>query len=233
MRFLTTFSVLTALLLGPVSAFAQESNTDFPFPEEPFSDVAESDPLYEAVEYLREHKILKGYPDGTFKADRRINRAEFVQLATNPLFLSGDRNNSCVRDKMQGDDITIAYTDVDTTLWYAHPVCIASERKLVNGYPDGTFKPTKYISFVEAAKIMSKVFVLDTKEEMSEFWYVPYVEALSDRGAIPQSIDALNHFMTRGEMAEVLYRLHQDKEDRPSKSYSQLEGKYLSESELQ
>ena len=66
------------------------------------------------------------------------------------------------------------------------------EKGVINGYPDGTFKPTKTISRAEATKILVTAFdisldVKDTKKfsdvEVGS-WYEKYVYAMVSNGAI-------------------------------------------------
>lgn len=89
---------------------------------------------------------------------------------------------------------------------------------MVDGYPDGNFKPDLEINFAESAKIM--VNTMGPKPESLELssgeWYTPYVNALSKANAIPVEITDYVTFFTRGQMAEVVYRLRENITDRPS-----------------
>ena len=180
-----------------------------PFSQKPFSDVPKSHMHYEAIEYLRQNNVIRGYLDGTFKPDTRINRAEFLQLITNPFLLNTTRMGECIREEFQGkEEVTyVFYTDVAKDEWYAAPVCLATVQKIINGYPDKTFRPANRITFVEASKIIARVFAFQIEEEEGDQWYVPYVDKLSDRQAIPTTIASLREEITRGEMAEMIYRL--------------------------
>lgn len=60
-------------------------------------------------------------------------------------------------------------------------------------------------SFVEAAKIISKTFGYPVTK--NKIWYTGFVENISDRKAIPDTIQGLMHEITRGEMAEIIHRL--------------------------
>lgn len=201
------------------STAAAQTTTPFgDFAQESFSDVDASHPNYEAIESLRENNILRGYPDGTFKPDSRINRAEFVYLMTNPLLLDTERLSRCI-DEMEEKDKAKGYvyfTDVSPNVWYAHAVCHAAKKDIINGYPDHTFQPGGNINFVETAKILANVFSLNTNEQEGERWFDPYVESLSELNVIPPTVTKYGELMTRGEMAEMLYRLRSDVSDRPA-----------------
>ena len=220
LRALSAFALGIALV-APLLARAEP----VPFTQEPFTDIPPNHEHYDAIEYLRKNNIIRGYADGTFKPNRRINRAELVQLATNPFFFQGEKLNDCIKEHNLEEDRTIFYADVAHDAWYAEEVCIATVKDLVDGYPDGTFKPGRAISFVETAKILANVFVLNVAEE-STVWYEPYVRELGKRNAIPRSITTLNGVVTRGEVAEILYRLKTKTQNKSSKTYADLQGRF-------
>lgn len=200
-------TTLLTLLLGTLLTTAPASAAT-PFTTKPFTDVPESHINFEAVEYLRQNNVIRGYQDGTFKPESRINRAEFLQLITNPFLLNTARLNECVREEILGKNLTtVFYSDVATDDWFAPAVCLASIQKIINGYPDGTFRPSREVSFVEAAKMIANVFSFSLAEEPEGAWYMPYVEQLSKKSAIPTTINAFSEMITRGEMAEMIYRL--------------------------
>lgn len=89
-------------------------------------------------------------------------------------------------------------------------MCLAKEQGVIDGYPDGTFLPEQTVSFAEAAKILRNTMLADealVKDPKFTQWYEPYVNALSVHGDIPVSIRGYDAWMTRGEMAEMIYRL--------------------------
>lgn len=193
------------------------------FAPDPFTDVPESSPYHEAIEHLRTNNVLKGYQDGTFRPEARINRAEFVKLIANPYILDTARLNECLNEELDEDDQTVFFPDVRRDSWYAREVCLAKVKQLIDGYPDGTYRPGEYISFVEAAKILGNTFVMQTNPEPNdERWFMPYVNKLSEVRAIPTSIRTFDQTLTRGEMAEMLFRLKTQSTNRPSRTASQI-----------
>ena len=218
-RFLT-LSIIGSMFLGAGSAFAE----DAAFSQSPFTDVPASSTYFEGIEYLRTHNVLKGYIDGTFKADTRINRAEFVMFVVNPLILDTNDMSSCLNESLLPAAQTVFFPDVARDSWYATQVCFAKTKHLIDGYPDGTYRPADSINFVEAAKIIANVFALDVQNQATgEFWYRPYVQRLSDLHAIPTSIKRFDQTITRGEMAEITYRLKADREDKASTSIGDIQ----------
>ncbi len=186
-----------------------------PIAEEPFSDVSATSPYYESVEFLRTNHIVQGYMDGTFQPDRRMSRAEFVMLATNQFFLpSADLN--CVAMNFPADRTTLHFSDVSRDDWFATSTCIAKTSDLIHGYPDGTFRPNDYISFVEAAKIVTRLFDVDARRDVSNdpLWYTVYINSLNKLGAMPSSIHGEADYskpVTRGEIAWMFYTVKKTK----------------------
>jgi hypothetical protein len=220
MKHVLTLSIVGSLLMSG-TAFAQ---TDTPFSQKPFTDIPEGSTYFESVEYLRTQNVLKGYLDGTFKPDQRLDRAEFVKFVVNPFILDTNELADCVQKNTSGSSSTVFFPDVAKDAWYAPEVCHAKVKKIIDGYPDGKYRPTNTINFVEAAKILSNVFSLQlANPDMGEFWYRPYVERLADLNAIPTSIKRFDQAITRGEMAEMVYRLKADREDKASASYSSIQ----------
>lgn len=154
-----------------------------------------------SISYLKEKAIVEGYSDGTFKPDNTINRAEFMKIVVGAKY-SSDYINVSSRNN--------CFTDVRTA-WYAPYVCIAKDEGVVGGYPDGTFKPEQFISFVEAAKILAEVYSLNVTKGAS--WYEGYVKALQENNYIPSTIGALTKTITRAEMAELIWRIKEQKRD--------------------
>lgn len=98
--------------------------------------------------------LITGYPDGTFKPDNKITRAEFMVLV-NGAFVYTDK-------------VTVDYTDVSVTDWYADTVAKARAAGYITGYTDGTIKPNKQISRQEAAVIIMKVNNLAQTETVAD-----------------------------------------------------------------
>lgn len=209
--------ILTAAFVAP--AFAADTATTFS--DKAFTDVPTSSPYYDAIEYLRTNNVLKGYDDGTFRPNATINRAEFVKLITNPFIIDTNRMNECLTsyDGTTGDKIF--FKDVPKNSWYAAEVCHAKDKNIISGYLDGTFRPENETNFAETAKIIAGVFAYQVMTETAP-WYKPYVERLAELHAIPTSITRFDKAITRGEMAEMIYRLKADVQTKSTKTYGQI-----------
>ncbi len=220
-HFALSAAVATVCTLAvSATAFAQQQ----PFRRDPFTDVPSSSAQSEAIEYLRKGNVLKGYPDGTFRPGKQITRSEFISLLTNPFFLSG-RENDCLKVHFSttSSSARVFFTDVPKDSWYGQDVCEGIVHGIINGYPDGTFKPQHWVNFVEAAKITANVLAIDvTTDPADERWFVPYVKYVAKVKAIPTSIKRFDQEITRGEMAEMVYRLKVGNSTKASASFESL-----------
>lgn len=168
----------------------------------PFSDVNSSSANYQAINYLKEQAVVNGYGDGTFKPLNKINRAEFLKIVME----ASENLNTKSLELAPHDGLTNCFSDVKDQ-WFASYVCVASKSNLVKGYADGTFKPESEINFAEASKIIANVMALDISTAEEAVWYKPYVQALSDKSAIPDDVAGFTYNITRGQMSEMIWRV--------------------------
>lgn len=219
-RHIARGAAAATLLAMATTAFAQ--GTSPAFADKPFTDVPSNSAGYEGIEYLRNGNVLTGYEDGTFKPNNRLNRAEFAKLIANPFIMKNVRVNDCIGENVDEDKDTVFFPDVQKDAWYAPAVCSVRVAKIVNGYDDGTYKPNRTINVAEAMKMLASTFAFDTMAEPDDDWFMPYARALAERHAIPTSINNFSDPITRGEMAEMLYRLKADRQDKSSQSLSNI-----------
>src|SRR5665648_1268382 len=99
------------------------------------------------IQSWTDNNLIKGYPDGTFKLDNNITRAEFITLVNGAFGYT--------------KTVPISFTDVDQNAWYASAIAVAVEAGYIIGYPDGTMRPDNPISRVEAATIIMKINKLE------------------------------------------------------------------------
>jgi hypothetical protein len=179
-----------------------------------FHDVPSTHPYFEAIEWAGNFKIpaptqnppylIEGYSDGTFRPDNTINRAEFLKI-----IIDASGNNL---GGYTGISLATIFSDVEPGVWYATHLKSAKSLGIISGYPDGTFRPGNSISFAEAAKIVLNAF-FGAREQLrnDEAWHVEYIQNLSQIGAIPPGVNSPAHSMTRGEMVEMMHRIHLNK----------------------
>ena len=86
--------------------------------------------------------IMKGYPDGRFRPNAPITRAEFTQMI------------STIDNKPYG---VAPFADVPGH-WAERAIGSEYQAKRITGYPDGLFRPDANITRAEAAVILNKIF---------------------------------------------------------------------------
>ena len=77
---------------------------------------------------------------------------------------------------------------------------------LLKGMKTVLLDQLKNVNFVEAAKMISLSFG-KSAGAAGDTWYAPFVTILSNGRAIPESVTTFEKAITRGEMAEMVYRL--------------------------
>ncbi|MCZ8516017.1 S-layer homology domain-containing protein [Paenibacillus filicis] len=88
--------------------------------------------------------IVSGYPDGTFKPERTVTRAEVAVMLMNAL-------------KPQGDGAALTFTDkAKIGDWAQKSVAQAVYAGIINGYEDGSFRPDAEITRPEMAMMIAK-----------------------------------------------------------------------------
>ena len=113
-----------------------------------FSD-ASDDWYSKAINYVVGKGLISGYPNGTFKPNESITRAEFAQM------ISGYIKN----EKAGSSD----FKDVKDH-WAKDAIDKLNGNKNVTGYPDGSFKPNAKITRAEAVTILNSVFNRNTNK---------------------------------------------------------------------
>lgn len=128
-----------------------------------FTDVPANQWYAKAVMTLAGKGVISGYPDGTFKPDASITRAEFVTMAIN--FANAEKGTAC------------SFPDVPQNMWYYGAIAGATQNGWISGYPDGTFGPDRYITRAEVTSVINRMenraadmsFMMDHLDELRTF----------------------------------------------------------------
>jgi len=101
---------------------------------------------------LMQAGFIAGYPDGTFRPDNPVTRAEFLKILISVLGMV----------PVYGEESQ--FSDVTPDDWFFSYVMAAVAAGIVSGYPDGTFRPNAPITREESSKIVVKAQGLDEKK---------------------------------------------------------------------
>lgn len=107
-----------------------------------YSDVAATAWYNTAVSTLSSMGIITGYPDGTFRPNAAITRAEFAAIAA--------------RFDNDGDKTAAKFSDI-ASHWAKDEISIAYNNGWITGYPDGTFGPQRDITRAETMTLVNRV----------------------------------------------------------------------------
>ena len=108
-----------------------------------YSDVPADKWYNNAVSTLSRLGVISGYPDGTFRPDASITRAEFAKIAVSFCKYGSTTYSGC-------------FSDVKASDWFSTCVETARNSNLIAGYPDGTFRPNNAITRAEACTIVNR-----------------------------------------------------------------------------
>jgi hypothetical protein len=187
-----------------------------------FTDINEQSPLYMPTEYLKVMGIMKGYDDGTFRPDTKVNRAEAVKLIVAPL-ISAEQITAISKS---------AYGDVPADAWYMPYVEFAREKLgIIDGPPKATsFHPTDPVRKAQLFKMFFIANNVDVQGMYSELktpfsadaadvgaWYYPYMRyALASSMTMVTQEGTLgpDRELTRGDIAMLLYRYYMYRDGR-------------------
>jgi len=89
------------------------------------------------IESLAQAKIINGFPDGTFKPERPVTRAEFAAIVQATFHEQGTREAH-------------KFNDVPNKYWAASAIEKAYSIGFMTGYPNNMFRPEEKITRVQA-----------------------------------------------------------------------------------
>lgn len=171
-----------------------------------------------AVDALSDAGIINGYPDGTFRPENSISRAEISKILSSVIL-----NGYNEEDAEKADDKTVhadirdsalmtgngaAFKDVDRTNWSAPYIGVSSTCGIVTGYTDNTFRPSKTITYNELTAMAVRACEYDMSK-VTGAWPANYVAAAKEIGLyngmkdFDPAKDGSNH-ATRGNSAIII-----------------------------
>ena len=170
-------------------------------PARDFSDVPRTHWAYPYIRTLASRGIIVGFPDGTFRPDESVTRAQFVKMLE--LILGVSLGNG-----------TTPFSDVPASAWFAPYVSSAVQAGIVQGFSPHTFGPNEPLTREQAAVLLARALKLAgttapqfTDEGSDDAWAAPAVQASAAAGymtGFPDGSFRPLDPMTRAQAAKVL-----------------------------
>ena len=174
-----------------------------PTPSTPTVEIPDDDAL--GLNTTDHFAYIVGYGNGEVRPQNNITRAEvatiFFRLLT---------------DDVRDENLTKTnrYSDVAATSWYNTAVSTMTKAGIVDGYPNGTFRPDAPITRAEMAKIISLFAKLDKSEsrfsDIAGHWAEAYIRLAAGNGWIagyPDGTFGPQRNITRAETATMINRV--------------------------
>ena len=162
-------------------------------------------PAKPALNTADHYAYLMGYPDGTVRPGGSITRAEATTIFFR-LLTEESRSQFWATENR--------YSDVSAGQWYNNAVSTMTRAGIVNGYPDGTFRPNAPITRAEMAKIIALFAKLEPSAERfpdtAGHWAEPYIRLAAGSGWIegyPDGTFRPDRAITRAETVTMIDRV--------------------------
>lgn len=150
----------------------------------PFSDIRNSG-YHDWIEEAAAAKIIEGYPDGTYRPNQNVTRAQFITMLYRAV---GKPATKAVLSFADNGDIASPY--VDAVKW-------GVENKIVLGYTDNYFRPNQNISRAQMATYLYRYL----KDVVHYNFGTVAPVTFADKGQIAAPyVDAVNAIVSMGIM---------------------------------
>ncbi|MBI5399468.1 S-layer homology domain-containing protein [Candidatus Saganbacteria bacterium] len=172
-----------------------------------YPDVAGNHWAAEQISYIGTLGIIKGYPNGVFKPEGNITRAELSALLVRTKL--GSDQNVPAAGKQKFRDVGLAH-------WAVKYINAAATDSIVTGYPDKTFKPAANISRAEGLSMVARFGRVKQIPYTSEFtdikathWAATLLAGAKKEGLLAFLANqpfSPNKKLVRSEAVEILFR---------------------------
>lgn len=181
--------VMVVTLLVPAFAFAEEAKPVF-------SDLTADDKNQAEILDLASISVLNGYPDGTFKPEGKITRAEFTKVLSHAMQMeNAAKSLSGVKPSFKD------YIDP----WAWGYINLSAANKFVVGMPNGTFSPNGNITYGQVIAILVRSLGYNNISENRTPWFAGYLETAVNLQIVDRPYDG-NQTATRSEVAHLVWR---------------------------
>lgn len=152
----------------------------------------------DSINWLKEQWIINGYEDGSFQPENTVSRAEVLKIIMNAAELEVTQPELA------------CFPDVAVSSWQAKYVCSGVHAEITKGYEDFTFRPGNDVTILETITFAVRAFDIDLSYlwEWST-WYKKYQAFADQHDIIPKHAYTIDTYASRGEAANIIYRMQQ------------------------
>lgn len=193
--------IIPLMLVGVLNA---RPETDMRAQAAVFPDLDPGSQVGQAAARMKAKGIIDGFPDGSFRPEEPVNRAQAAKILLGAAELP--------LHELTNDGY---FTDVKDGEWYVEYVLTAAGYRVVDGYPDFSFKPAGQINTAEFLKMLTNALLLDTNlpstyvDVPSGAWFAQYA-GIAERYRLFPTRDGVHlepeRLLTRGDVIVAVDR---------------------------
>ncbi|NLP30958.1 MAG: S-layer homology domain-containing protein [Clostridiales bacterium] len=154
----------------------------------------------EAVNALIEKDVIEGYPDGTFRPESTITRAEACIIVVKSMKPT---------EKELEEALYSGFPDLKGYEWADKYIRYAVQKAVVSGYTDGSFRPGNDVTYNEMAAMLVRALGYKV-EELSGFWPENFISKAEELGMMDEFAYEGNSPALRGHVALMTYSVIDD-----------------------
>ncbi|AQQ54240.1 S-layer homology domain-containing protein [Planococcus lenghuensis] len=166
------------------------------------TDLEQNHPFYDEASYLINAGVIKGFPDGSIRLSNQVTREQTAIMLGRLLELPTTQATSGFKDVAAGSEASPYIAQLE-------------EAGVINGFPDGTFRPKSVLTRGQMALVLDRAFDLQsaipsafadtqTTAELSEA--VSSLEANLVTNGYPDGTFRPKTEITRGQFSAFLAR---------------------------
>ncbi|MBW4700299.1 MAG: S-layer homology domain-containing protein [Aphanocapsa lilacina HA4352-LM1] len=162
------------------------------------------------IDTLVDRRFIAGFPDGTFRPNAPVTRAQLAAMAARAF------------DLPESQVSNLTFKDVSPNDWAAGAIAAVADRGLASGFVDGNFRPEDLLTRAQAIVIFSQVLGRSSQNNTAGTltgyndaaavpdWARPGIEKAAAASIIVSYPDPNvlkpNTVATRGEVAAMMYQ---------------------------
>jgi len=182
-----------------------------------FTDIEPSHPDCPAIGYVWSIGAMTGYPDGSFRPEKILQRDEVSKISLKAFDLFLDGEDYC-QETSPFPDVQLAG---DSAAWSAHYVCRGVTLGMITGYKGGEdagkFIPARLVNIAEFLALILR----NLEEPMPSVnnysyinvpagqWYSSFFKFAYDNTLLESANTSPTDDVPRLQVAKILYKLHQ------------------------